>query len=1145
MFITRRIGSLSTASKAATGKLLVLLDGWDEVPTNREHLKQEIEAFIDTYSQCRVYLTSRIAGYVPLTPKAEVKEWELVSFTPEQIDIFVHGFFGGNAEAKKTYPIATAHKAKGEQLVRLLIGTTTPQLQGLARVPLILALLCRLHWQNESLPRRRREIYQKCLKGLLTDWRKEVPNDRIEAEGDVDHKLDVLSDLSLFLLVTEGQANAWKRDRVLKGLQNVTEGQRNQRPASMLLAELVRDGVLIQESEKEEALFRFLHLTFHEYLTARALATRLNVQRWEKARITINGRQVSVAEFLDRKAWDPAWQEVLILLVGQLDAPEPLLKMLSTAEPTPTNPPGDDMFRHRLALAAQCMAELDVDQRERASELLAQITKQVFELWWEYKNTTEPAVMHLTRALPALAQVNAQMGSERLLDSIAALLRHDDIGVRSDAATAVSALGPAAATPEILAGLLSVLRHTDTDMLEMVLKDPSMSAPAKTLTDVIRSALLPLLCDINFDKDMRLIVRQLMEQLNNEDTDTSKKFFSELQTLLRDADNGLRIQVIEKIKLFGLSGILTTLLHVLRDSVRDTRSSAAKALGRLGSAATTPEILSGLFLLLRDTDKSRRSGAAQAAGELGRAAATPEFLSGLVPLLRDPDKRVQSGAFETVGELGSAAATPQILEALLPLLRDPDEWVRWCATETVGKLGSMTATPEILAALLPLLRDVDEKGYSIAVEVVGQLGRAAATPVFLSELLSLLKDREKDVRDNATQAVGQLGSAAATPEILAALLLRLRDTDRDVRGQAIRAVGQLGSAAATPEILAALLDLLRDVDWRVQRDVPEALGQLGSAAATPETLAVLLSLLRDPDKGVRLAAFETLGRLGSAAATPGILAGLLPFLHDPDTEVRSSTAQAIGRLGSTAATPEILAALVPLLHDAERDIQENTLWAVGQLGRATSEILSALLALLRDTAARVQENAAKAVGELGSAAATPEILAALLDLLPHEKRESESEEDDVESEERDPEEVVLTLGKLGRAGATPKILAALLDLLHSEKTDPASVAQSLGKLGRTTDVKSEFISSLFSLLRDADKRVQQNAAEVVGELGSTAATPEILTALLDLLRIQQGEAPAIAAKAVEILHRQGLRIFLVRFKYLAKKVDDLAALPDE
>jgi hypothetical protein len=102
---------------------------------------------------------------------------------------------------------------------------------------------------------------------------------------------------------------------------------------------------------------------------------------------------------------------VIVLLAGQLRDPVPLLKMLSQKEATSTNPHGDDLFRHRLALAAQCLPEAEPALlRLQKMEWADEITAETFNtLWGHRKNRTDKAVSHLTVALLTLMQVNAEV----------------------------------------------------------------------------------------------------------------------------------------------------------------------------------------------------------------------------------------------------------------------------------------------------------------------------------------------------------------------------------------------------------------------------------------------------------------------------------------------------------------------------------------------------------------------------------------------------------------------------------------------------------------------------------------------------------------------------------------------------------------
>jgi hypothetical protein len=131
----------------------------------------------------------------------------------------------------------------------------------------------------------------------------------------------------------------------------------------------------------EEQEYFFLHLTMQEFLAASCLARILNgSQGWETT-IEFAGKRRTVREWVDKKAWDPVWRGVICLLTGRLNDAGPLLEMLSNRKPTATNPSGDDVFQHRLALAAQCLAEIPKPVQLSRSPWINAITTEVFAVW--------------------------------------------------------------------------------------------------------------------------------------------------------------------------------------------------------------------------------------------------------------------------------------------------------------------------------------------------------------------------------------------------------------------------------------------------------------------------------------------------------------------------------------------------------------------------------------------------------------------------------------------------------------------------------------------------------------------------------------------------------------------------------------------
>jgi HEAT repeat protein len=135
--------------------------------------------------------------------------------------------------------------------------------------------------------------------------------------------------------------------------------------------------------------------------------------------------------------------------------------------------------------------------------------------------------------------------------------------------------------------------------------------------------------------------------------------------------------------------------------------STTLALGQLGAAAATPEVLTALLHLLADADAdiSTRGVTVGALGQLGAAAATPEVLTALLHLLADAAANVRRAAARALGQLGAAAATPEVLTALLHTLADADTGVRYATASALQRLSGYVRLPDRSATvqlLLPL-----------------------------------------------------------------------------------------------------------------------------------------------------------------------------------------------------------------------------------------------------------------------------------------------------------------------------------------------------------------------------------------------------------------------------------------------------------
>jgi hypothetical protein len=232
----------------------------------------------------------------------------------------------------------------------------------MAQIPLLLGFLCALYREDRRRPegqrrelaqQRRCDLYRDCLHRLLSGAWHDAP--RLLSDGEVDAKLELLEAVAFRLFVTEKEQFALRELRQV--IREAYAGLYGSAPSEEEIAAKVhewseRDGLLVKAGAGSDPPYLFLHLTFQEYLTACHLAHLINADGWEKATVRLKGkREVAASVFLDKKAWLPAWQEVIVLLAGKLDDPVPLLALLADESK-------DDLFRHRLALAARCLAEI-------------------------------------------------------------------------------------------------------------------------------------------------------------------------------------------------------------------------------------------------------------------------------------------------------------------------------------------------------------------------------------------------------------------------------------------------------------------------------------------------------------------------------------------------------------------------------------------------------------------------------------------------------------------------------------------------------------------------------------------------------------------------------------------------------------------
>ena len=946
--------------KLESDRCVILLDAWDEVavehpdpgqpivyrPNRRQKLGERLKTFAHQFPLPRLLITSRIVGYDPTHLSIpDMQELELLAFNSPQTEAFVSVWFGEDTQAAERC---------------LTILRQTPQLRGLGRIPLMLTLLCRTYVECKErrcdFPTHRVELYDRCLRGLLCDWKEEkeqrdIGNARVEAV------LELLRAVS-YALFAEGHEQFSESDlrkQVIKwqaGLKyNHELGKYD--PTS-IIDKLKRDGILITAGEHRHAPLLFLHRTFHEYLTGRALAQIVDEQPegWQ-AEIELRGKKIPAHHLVDRKAWDPRWWEVITLLSGLLRDPAPLLNILADEN-------RDDLFRHRLALATWCLPEVNSERRAQVTELADEITTTAFSLWWHHQMTnTARVVLALTRALPALAQVNARVNGTTLLERICQHLTSANAEERTAAAVAVREMGGAAAKPEVFDALARLLGRDTEDAVDAVRKLGSAAGASPSILGKLVQLFAETLQDpegdeLSYSMARHVVGKLLAEFMLNRDTGAAATpiIFDRLtETLQGDTDSSVWTTLTLAVSEVG--NVRASV--VWQDDLDDDS----------GQELSSRERLSRLVEGLQPGGRYAANKAAE--GEGTKEATSIPFndltritLDGLATTLQNPAWYWRSIAIRAVCKNYKAAATPAVLDQLARILQDPASGTAVTPFAfdrldyMLGEANWATSNWQHLAVVLRTGNDLVPilKAWSVAVIAVSACDSETAAQFHdLDRLAQMMQDPYDEVRRTihsllsqlsqntalfersaAALAVSLFGSAAATQPFLDQLARMLKDSDDyDVWSAAVVVISHLGSGAATEPILDQLTLMLQHQDWLERFAAVIMMTGIGSAAGTLPVLDQLSQMLQNPNWLERSAALLAVAVLGGATTKrPEIIDQVARLLQDPIFEVRFEAALAIGNIGG-GATPNVIDQLTRMLEDPIYQMRHAASWSLGAM----------------------------------------------------------------------------------------------------------------------------------------------------------------------------------------------------------------------
>ncbi|MFF2045458.1 HEAT repeat domain-containing protein [Kitasatospora sp. NPDC058170] len=303
-----------------TGAAVVVFDGLDELfdPRIRTEAAQRIAAFAARWDQARVVVTSRVIGYQRgVLDGAGFAHYMLEDLDEEQIRTF----------ARSWYRVACpTDPEQAEQLVRRVtdaVAASRP-VRELAGNPLLLTILA-IIGRRQTLPRDRQGVYEHAVKVLVAHWDRDIKHLKADLPPAVDEALEMLEPkerLELLRLLArrmqEGHGgiagnhiHADELEEVVRDyLLQFGHAEKDARMAARAMREQLRTRNFILARYGGE-VYGFVHRAFLEYLAAADIAHRYKEEReWTPEEL--------IEEVVAARVGDPAWHEVLLLLVGQL-----------------------------------------------------------------------------------------------------------------------------------------------------------------------------------------------------------------------------------------------------------------------------------------------------------------------------------------------------------------------------------------------------------------------------------------------------------------------------------------------------------------------------------------------------------------------------------------------------------------------------------------------------------------------------------------------------------------------------------------------------------------------------------------------------------------------------------------------------------
>ncbi len=277
------------------GTATVLLDGLDEAATEqqRKQLAKLVENAARAFPECRFVLTSRPAAYRGEAVLPDFAQVQIETLEDEAIRTFL---------ARWCEALFPQSPSQAQRHLNELVGALKSRvdIRRLARNPVKLTALAVVHWNEKRLPEQRADLYESIINWLACS------RERLPGRPSAERCIELHQELALAMQDhPDGRRvqvpRYWAAEKIGPEWPELPEAKRTQRAEQFLIQEESDSGIVVGRGDD----VRFWHLTFGEFLAARALAGRPEADQRELL-------------FSRPQLYRDEWREVVLLLAGVL-----------------------------------------------------------------------------------------------------------------------------------------------------------------------------------------------------------------------------------------------------------------------------------------------------------------------------------------------------------------------------------------------------------------------------------------------------------------------------------------------------------------------------------------------------------------------------------------------------------------------------------------------------------------------------------------------------------------------------------------------------------------------------------------------------------------------------------------------------------